>query len=191
MRFVEPIEGRIMLGETPLKDLDIKDWRRLTSWISQDPYIFNRTILENIALAKPGVSRSEIESATRSAGLTEVIEQLPHGLDTPVGEQGLRLSAGERQRVALARVFLRDAPYIFMDEPTASLDPHTDNLIRRSIRILASDRLVLVISHRQEIGSLAEQVIFLTGGRLSRNNSRILQDGVGKEQRDSSGGKSV
>jgi ATP-binding cassette subfamily C protein CydD len=189
MRFVEPMEGRILLGKTPLEDLHPRRWRRQTAWISQDPYLFNRTILENIALAKPGASRSEIESATRSAGLTEVIEQLPHGLDTPVGEQGLRLSAGERQRVALARVFLRNAPYVFMDEPTASLDPHTDYLIRRSIEVLSEDRLVMVISHRPEIKSKAALVLALSDGRLAAKDFHKFPDPNGKENGPDSGGR--
>ncbi len=166
LKFIAPVEGEIMVGESNLDRIPVEKWRRNMSWISQDPYLFNRSVRENIALAKPEASFSEIVTAAKSAQFDSVADSLSRGYDTMVGEQGIRLSAGERQRLALARVFLRNTPLVIMDEPTASLDPHTDDLIQQAITALAADRAVLVVSHRLEIVNLAACTIMLSGGRL-------------------------
>ena len=103
--------------------LDREQWRRQIGWVPQQPFLFSGSAADNIALGEADASRDAIRRAARLAGAADFIEALPAGYDTPLGERGLRLSAGQRQRVALARVFLRDAPLLLLDEPTAHLDP--------------------------------------------------------------------
>ena len=166
LRFIDPVRGRIVTGDANIGNIAADSWRNRISWVSQDPYLFNRSIRENITIAKPEASWSDIVAASRTAQFDQVAENLHLGYDTVIGEQGIRLSAGERQRLALARVFLRNTPLVLLDEPTASLDSHTDTLIRNSVMQLAGDRTVLMVSHRPEITQQADQVIMLSGGRL-------------------------
>ena len=116
--------------------------------MSQRPYLFAATAADNIALGQPGASRGDIARAARLAGADAFIEALPQGYDTPLGEQALRLSAGQRQRIALARAILRDAPLLLLDEPTAHLDPLVAGQILAVLRTLMADRTVILVTHR-------------------------------------------
>jgi ABC-type multidrug transport system fused ATPase/permease subunit len=134
--------------------------------VSQRPYLFAATAAENIALGQPEARRQDIERAARLAGADAFIEALPHGYDTPLGEQALRLSAGQRQRIALARAFLRDAPLLLLDEPTAHLDPLVAGQILAVIQTLMADRTVILVTHRHAWRGGADRVLTLEGGRL-------------------------
>ena len=149
LRFTTPAAGSIAVGDRDLAALDIEPWRRQIGWVPQQPYLFSGTAADNIALGEADASRDAIRRAARMAGAADFIEALPAGYDTPLGERGLRLSAGQRQRIALARVFLRDPPLLLMDEPTAHLDPASARQIGTAIDTALADRTVILVSHGQ------------------------------------------
>ncbi len=149
LRFIAPAAGTIEVGESDLAALDVGPWRRQIGWVPQQPYLFSGTVADNIALGEPGASRDAIGRAARMAGAADFIEALPTGYDTPLGERGLRLSAGQRQRIALARAFLRDAPLLLMDEPTAHLDAASARQIGTALDTALADRTVVLVSHGQ------------------------------------------
>ena len=147
LRFVAPAAGGIEVGGSDLAAIDLQQWRAQIAWVPQQPYLFTGTVADNIALGKTGASRAAICRAARLAGAAGFIEELPAGYDTPLGDRGLRLSAGQRQRVALARAFLREAPLLLMDEPAAHLDPAGARLIGTAIDTALADRTILIVSH--------------------------------------------
>ncbi|MDQ3921793.1 MAG: thiol reductant ABC exporter subunit CydC, partial [Actinomycetota bacterium] len=148
LRFWGPTHGTVRLGGHDLRRYVEKGLRETIGVVAQDTYLFNETLRNNLLLAKPGASDSEISSALERAQLAELINRLPQGLDSWVGEQGLRLSGGERQRLAVARVLLKDAPVLILDEPTANLDPSTEHRLLTEIYELTRGRATLVVTHR-------------------------------------------
>ncbi len=167
--FLRPTRGEIIVNGSPLAQHDLEAWRSNVSWIPQHPYLFNRSVEENIRLAKPSASNAELIEAARLAAADRFIRALPQGYDTVIGERGLRLSRGEAQRVALARAFLKDAPFVILDEPSAHLDPETEALIRTCMESLLAGRSALLIAHR--LGSIPQpaEVIALFDGQVSEN----------------------
>jgi ATP-binding cassette subfamily C protein CydD len=165
LRFIEPAAGTIEAGGVPLAELDLAAWRAQIAWVPQRPHLFAGTVAENIALGQPGASRETIEHAAALAGSAEFIEALPAGLDTELGDRAGRLSAGQRQRIALARAFLRDAPLLLLDEPAAHLDAITAAQILATIETLMADRTVVLVSHGPGWAGPAGQTITLDHGR--------------------------
>jgi thiol reductant ABC exporter CydD subunit len=159
---VRPDGGRIRVGGVDLTDLDPDAWREHVAWVPQQPHLFATTLEDNVRLGRAGASEPEVRRALADAGLTELVERLPDGLATMLGERGAGLSAGERQRVALARAFLRDAPLLLLDEPTASLDGQTESGVLEAVRRLASGRTVVIVAHRPALISLADRVVNLS-----------------------------
>ncbi len=149
LRFLIPAAGIIEAGGVDVAAMDLGQWRRQIAWVPQQPYLFSGSAADNIALGEPDMSRDAIVRAAGLAGAAEFIDALPSGYDTPLGERGLRLSAGQRQRIALARAFLRDAPLLLLDEPTAHLDPAGARLIASALDTELADRTVILISHGQ------------------------------------------
>jgi ATP-binding cassette subfamily C protein CydD len=147
LRFVTPAAGTFEAGGGDVAAMDLEQWRRQIAWVPQQPYLFTGSAAGNIALGQPGASRAAICRAARLAGAAEFIDSLPSGYDTPLGERGLRLSAGQRQRIALARAFLRDAPLLLLDEPTAHLDAAGARLIASALDTGLAGRTVILISH--------------------------------------------
>ena len=135
--------------------------------VDQTPYLFNATIAENIAYARPEASREEIAIAAASAGLDELIARLPQGYDTKTGERGLALSAGERQRISLARALLRRPDVLILDEPTSALDPFMEQLIASNLRAAMPDATLIVITHRPALAEIASYIITLQNGKAS------------------------
>ena len=167
LRFVEPTDGELRCGGTALADLPVDGWRRQIAWVPQSPHLFSGTVADNVALGCPTADRAGLDRAARLAGLDEVLAGLPDGWDTELGEQALRLSAGQRQRVALARAFLRDAPLLLLDEPTAHLDPAGAAAVRDGVREhLGSDRTLVVVAHDAGWADLADRVVHVDGGQL-------------------------
>ncbi len=166
LRFIEPGSGSICMDDQPSTDIPLETWRRRFAWVPQNPYLFHDTIAANLRLAKPDATEAELSSAARLAHLEPFILSLPDGYATPIGEQGARLSAGQAQRLALARAFLKDAPILILDEPTSSLDPEQESLVETSLRILMQGRTIITIAHRLNTVFQADRILVLEGGRL-------------------------
>ncbi len=166
MGFIHPVQGEIFVDEMPLRQIDPQAWRQLIGWVPQNPYLFNQSILDNIRLAKPSAAMEEIYRAAQMARLHEFVLSLPDGYETMVGERGARMSGGQAQRIALARAFLRDAPLLILDEPTANLDPVLEQEIQTVIQDLTKDRTTLLIAHRLTTVQQADQIVVLSKGRI-------------------------
>jgi ATP-binding cassette subfamily C protein CydCD len=156
-----PGAGSVSLGGVDIADLDLDDWRRHIGWVPQRPHLFARSVAENVRLGRRGASDAEVAAALEAAGLTEVVRRLPSGADTLLGQGGTGLSAGERQRVSLARAFVRDAPLLLLDEPTASLDGQTEADVLAAVRRLIVGRTAVLVAHRPALAALADRVIEL------------------------------
>lgn len=166
MRFIEPGSGVITVGDVPLSQIPADEWRRRIGWVPQNPYLFSDTIAANLRLAKPDAPESDLLRACERAGLLDFIRSLPNGLETLIGERGARLSGGQAQRLALARAFLKDAPFLLLDEPTSSLDPALEAELQASVRELMQGRTTLVIAHRLATVYQADQIVVLDGGKV-------------------------
>ncbi|MFZ0249160.1 MAG: thiol reductant ABC exporter subunit CydD [Acidimicrobiales bacterium] len=156
-----PDGGDVTLGGVELAELDLADWRRQIAWVPQRPHLFARTVAENVRLGRSDASDEEVAAALEAAGLTDVVARLPLGAETQLGEGGAGLSAGERQRVSLARAFVRDAPLLLLDEPTASLDSGTEADVLSTVRRLVAGRTALIVAHRPALAALADRVVAL------------------------------
>ncbi|MFE4617949.1 thiol reductant ABC exporter subunit CydD [Streptomyces sp. NPDC056747] len=160
--FVAPEEGgSVRVGGEDLAALDLEAWRSRIAWVPQRPYLFAGTIAENVRLACPDASDEAVREALRDAGADGFVMGLPEGLDTPLGEDGAGLSAGQRQRLALARAFLADRPLLLLDEPTAALDGETEAGVVDAVRRLAAGRTVLLVVHRPALLAVADRVVSL------------------------------
>ena len=164
--FAEPSSGQILVGGEDLATLDAAAWRQTLSFVPQRPTLFRGTVTDNIRLGDPRADDERVLRAARLAGAHEFVSALPDGYRTIVGDGGRAVSAGERRRIALARAFLRDAPLVVLDEPTADLDPAGAALVHRAIGTLCDGRTVLLIAHRPELASVADRVVRLAEGRV-------------------------
>jgi thiol reductant ABC exporter CydD subunit len=158
---VTPSRGRVLVDATPLAACDLDAWRAQVAWLPQRPHLFAATLADNVRVGAAGASEGDVRDAVRAARLDEVVARLPDGLATRLGAGGAGLSAGERQRVALARAFLRDAPLVLLDEPTANLDGETEREVLASLARLVEGRTVLVAAHRASLLELVDEVVDL------------------------------
>lgn len=150
LRFADPTDGRITVDGRDLRDLPVDGWRRLIAWVPQDPHLFDASVTDNIALGSPDASQAAVRRAAALAGADELVRALPDGYATRLGERGTRLSSGQRQRIALARAFLRraaGAPIVLLDEPTAHLDPAAAAEVRTVVADLTKGATTLVVAH--------------------------------------------
>jgi ATP-binding cassette subfamily C protein CydD len=167
MRFVVPDDGVVTVGGIDLAAIDPVAWRSRTAWVGQRASLFAGTIADNIRLGRPGASEADLWAALAAAASDGFVRSLPKGLETPVGEGGVRLSGGERQRLALARAFLRDAPLVILDEATSHLDEASQERVLGTVAELARDRAVLLIAHRAEVARIADVVVTIDRGRAT------------------------
>jgi ABC-type multidrug transport system fused ATPase/permease subunit len=159
--FVAPDRGAVHVGGIDLTELDADAWRVRLAWVPQRPHLFARSIAENVRLGRRDASDEELAAAVAAAGLSNVVANLPDGLDTVLGERGAGLSAGERQLVALARAFLRDAPLLLLDEPTANLDGQTEQHVLEAVQRLSAGRTAILVAHRPALLEMADRVVDL------------------------------
>lgn len=167
LRFIEPQNGKIKIGNDDISSFELKDWRNQISWISQNPYLFHKSIEENIKLGKPDASSDEIYEAAYKANLLGFIESLPEKFSTNIGERGGQLSGGEAQRIAIARAFLKNSPIIILDEPTSNLDPEIESLILNAINELTQNKTTIIIAHRLNTILNSDKIILMSNGKIS------------------------
>ena len=161
LRFLDPEAGRVTIAGRDLSEYRQHDVRQFFALAGQEAHLFDSTIRENLKLARPEATDSELVEALRRARIEDWVASLPTGLDTLVGEEGAQLSGGQRQRLVLARALLADAPVLLLDEPTAHLDPETAEALVRDILAESRDRAVLLITHRGEGLDLVDEVVAL------------------------------
>jgi ATP-binding cassette subfamily B protein len=180
LRFWDPNQGAIRLGGIDLRDFPLDDLRRRIALVQQDNYLFNTSIRDNIRLGKPDASAEEIEAAARAANIHTFIIGLPDGYDTVVGERGAKVSGGQRQRLALARAFLKDAPVLVLDEATSNLDSENERLIKAAVTRLMAGRTTLIIAHRLSTIISADRVVMIDRGQVvasGRHADLVAADG--------------
>jgi ABC-type multidrug transport system fused ATPase/permease subunit len=166
MGLFQPSEGRILVDGYDLKEIYVKAWREKIGYVSQDVFLFNASIRDNIVLWEEKVLQVEVERAARVAQLHDFVQSLPHGYDTLVGDRGLRLSGGQCQRVAIARAIFRRPEVLIFDEATSALDNLTENVVYRAINALRKQATVVVIAHRLSTIRDADQIAVLSGGKV-------------------------
>ena len=162
----EPTAGRVLVDGSERADCDLAAWRRQVAWVPQRATIFSGTVADNIRLADTDADDERVRTAARLAGADAFIEELPRGYETGVGDGGRPLSAGQGQRIALARAFLRDAKLVVLDEPTANLDPANADAVADAMQQLSEGRTVLVIAHRPELATRADRIVRLQAGKV-------------------------
>jgi thiol reductant ABC exporter CydD subunit len=165
LRLAEPTAGRLTVAGVDLARCDTHAWRQRVAWVPQHPTIFRGTVADNIRLGRAAATDGDVRAAAALAGADDFVRALPDGYDTLVGDGGRPLSAGERRRLALARAFLRDAPLVVLDEPTADLDPQSAERVGLAVERLRRGRTVLLIAHRPELARRADRIVVLERGR--------------------------
>ena len=174
MRFWDPDKGSINLNGTVLGYFKLEDLRSKIALVAQDTYLFNNSLRENILVAKPDATELELSEAVKLSALSEVVESMPDGLETIVGERGASLSGGQRQRVAIARAFLKDAPFLILDEATSHLDALSEHTVHKALNLLKTNRTTIIIAHRLSTIRDADRIIVL-------NEGRMVEDGTHNE----------
>ena len=158
--------GTITLGGQDLKKIPLPQLYDQVAFVSQDNYLFDESVRENIRMGRPNAADQEVEAVAKAAGCDDFIRALEQGYDTIVGGGGAHLSGGERQRIAIARAMLKDAPIVVLDEATAYIDPENEALVQRAVGQLVAGRTVLVIAHRLSTITGADQIVVVNGGRI-------------------------
>ncbi|MBJ2283514.1 ABC transporter ATP-binding protein [Pseudomonas sp. MF6755] len=170
-RFFDVTQGSVILGGVDVRQMSSEQLAGQISQIFQDAYLFQGSIADNIRIGKPDASDAQIMEAARQAGVIEIIERLPQGLETPVGEGGARLSGGERQRISIARALIKDAPILLVDEATAALDAENQAAIADALARLRGTRTLIVIAHQLSTVAMADQIVVLDQGRISERGA--------------------
>jgi ABC-type multidrug transport system fused ATPase/permease subunit len=180
MRAYDVTGGRVLLGGVDVRKLDLRELHEKVGFVAQDPFLFEGTVAENLALVRPNVGEAAMLAALDGAAALDFVRALPKGLHTNIGEKGIRLSQGEKQRLTIARVLLKNPPFVILDEATASVDTITERQIQQALDNLMRERTVLVIAHRLSTVRKADNIVVLHHGR-------ILEQGTHDELRAASG----
>jgi len=167
VRHLDPQSGRILLDGTDLRSLRLADIRRHVAVVDQDPFVLNASLFENVRYARPDASAQAVRAAALAAGLGELLERLPDGLGTAAGERGRALSAGERQRLSIARALLADPAVLVLDEATGSLDPAAEALVVSGYEQAMRGRTTILVTHRLELARRADSIVLLRNGRVA------------------------
>ena len=187
MRFHDPQRGRVLIDGRDLRTIDMDDYRSHTAVVSQQPFLFNTSIRENIAYGKPGATMAEIEAAARAANIHDFIATLPEGYDTLAGERGCNLSGGQMQRITIARAIVRDPAILFLDEATSALDSENEELVQKALDNLRQGRTSFVIAHRLSTIAAADLIVVLDQGVIVEQGSHqelVRLGGAYKRMRD-------
>jgi subfamily B ATP-binding cassette protein MsbA len=176
-RFYDPTAGCVRLDGVDLRDLPLAELRSQIGMVFQDTFLFSATVRDNIAFGRPGATDDDVVAAAQAANAWEFIERLPNGLDTEVGERGMHLSEGQRQRLAIARALLRDPRILILDEPTSALDARSEQLLQGALDALVRGRTTFVIAHRLATVRRADRIVVLDQGRIIERGShnQLLQ----------------
>jgi ATP-binding cassette subfamily C protein CydD len=181
LRFIEPDQGDILVDGRPLRELPRWAWREQVAWVPQNPYLFHGTVAENIRLGRPDAGPGEVAWAARQAHAQTFVESLPQGYNTVIGERGARLSDGQAQRLALARAFLKDVPFLILDEATANLDPEIEDLVQEAMSRLLVGRTALIIAHRLSTVRGADRILVMAEGQIQEEGTHselVRQNGL-------------
>ena len=180
LRFSDVTDGAITISDQDIRSITQSSLRKAIAYVPQEPMLFHRSLRENISYGKPDATDAEIIAAAKKAHAYEFIRKLPEGLDTIVGERGVKLSGGQRQRIAIARAIIKDAPILILDEATSALDSESETLIQASLASLMKHRTSIVIAHRLSTIAKLDRIIVL-------DNGRIIEDGSHDELRTQNG----
>lgn len=170
-RFWDTDRGTVSIGGVNIREMNTEDLMRQVAFVFQDTRLFKESLLENIRASRPEASRDEVLSAAHAAQCDDILEKMPHGLDTVVGTKGIYLSGGEQQRIALARAILKDAPIVVLDEATAFADPENEHHIQKAFEVLTRNKTVLMIAHRLSTVQNADSIIVLSSGKIIEQGS--------------------
>lgn len=171
LRLFDTVHGTISIGGVDIKELSVRQLRNTVASLPQAPFLFNDTLLENIRIGRPDASDAQVLAAAKAAQLQDFVDGLPHGLKTPLGRGGVTPSGGEKQRIAIARLLLKDAPIVVLDEATAFLDADNEDALVKAIEMLAVDRTVVVIAHRLNTVRKAENIVVLNEGQVQASGT--------------------
>jgi len=171
MGFYRPTSGSVKIDGRPLQDYDVGGWRRRIGYVPQEPFLFHTTVRENLLWASENASPADIEKALDSANASEFVSELAEGLDTVVGDRGVRLSGGQRQRIALARALLRKPEILILDEATSALDSQSETLIQNAVEKISKEVTVIVVAHRLSTIQKADRVYALSKGRVAESGT--------------------
>jgi ATP-binding cassette subfamily B protein len=171
LRFADVSKGTVTIDGKDIRDISQQSLRANIAYVPQEPYLFHRSLRDNIAYGKPDASDGEIMIAVKQANALQFIETLPEGLDTIVGERGVKLSGGQRQRIAIARAILKDAPILILDEATSALDSESEKLIQDALEKLMKNRTSIVIAHRLSTIAKLDRIIVLEQGTITENGT--------------------
>jgi ABC-type multidrug transport system fused ATPase/permease subunit len=181
-RFYDPVDGDVRVDGVPLRELTETDLRRAVAMVTQESFLFTGSVADNVAFGRPEATREEIEAAGHAVGLDTVVARLAQGYDASVGKNGARLSAGQRQLIALSRVILADPAVLILDEASSSLDAPTERLVQRALRTVLAGRTALIVAHRLSTVAIADRVLVLDEGR-------VVEDGTPEELLEAEGGE--
>ena len=173
-RFFDPQSGKISIGGANVKDIDKSELMDTVSFVFQNSRLIKGSILDNVRMGKPNATDGEVLAALSAAQCMDIIEKFPDGVHTVIGSQGVYLSGGETQRLAIARAMLKDAPIIILDEATSSVDPENEDELQRAIEALTHDKTIIMIAHRLKTVRNADQILVL-------DNAHIVQRGTHAE----------
>jgi len=178
-RFYDPQEGRVLIDGRDIRDLPLDELRSRIAIVFQDTFLFATTVRENIAFGREGATEEEIIAAAKAANAWEFIQQLPDGLDTLVGERGVRFSEGQKQRLAIARALLRKPLILILDEPTSALDARSEHLLQEALENLMRGCTAFVIAHRLATVQQADRILVMEGGRIVEQGTHheLLEQG--------------